>query len=156
MSFDALPIPTLTPAFDVTVDLASPEVHGVTSAGARRVVPILGGRITGEVEADLLPGGADWQVIRTDGTIEVDARYSARTDQGELLLLHASGLRTGAPEVLERLSRGDDVDPHEYEFRTVVRVETSSPRLAHLQRALFLASAERRASAVLYRAHRVG
>ncbi|MFJ4046255.1 DUF3237 domain-containing protein [Microbacterium sp. NPDC089987] len=156
MTFDALPLPTLTPAFDVTVDLGAPEVHGTTSAGLRRVVPILGGRITGAVEADLLPGGADWQVVRPDGTIEVDARYTARTAEGELLLLHASGLRTGTPEVLERLARGEDVDPHEYEFRTVVRVETASPRLAALQRSLFLASAERRTSTVLYRAHRIG
>lgn len=156
MSFDALPVPTLTPAFDVTVELGTPELHGATSAGSRRVVPILGGTITGELEAELLAGGADRQLIRADGTIEVDAVYSARTDQGELLLLHAVGLRTGSPEVLARLGRGEEVGPHEYEFRTTVQIETSSPRLAPLQRSLFLASAERRAQTVIYRAHRLG
>ncbi|GAA2884747.1 DUF3237 domain-containing protein [Microbacterium esteraromaticum] len=156
MTFDALPFPSLTPAFDVTVDLAPPEVHGATSAGFRRVVPIMGGRISGSIDADLLPGGADWQLVRADGTIEVDARYSARTADGDLLLLHASGLRTGTPDVLDCLARGEDVDPHDYTFRTVVRIETASRKLDALQRSLFLASAERQANAVRYRAHRVG
>lgn len=155
-TFDALPVPTLTAAFDVTVHLGEAENHGATSAGLRRVVPIVGGAVRGEVEAEILPGGADWQLIRPDGTIEVDARYSARTTDGALLLLHASGLRTGTPDVLERLRRGDEVDPHAYTFRTVVRVETAAQRLAHLQKALFLASASRSADAVRYRAHRVG
>lgn len=155
-AFDALPVPTLDAAFDVTVHLGEAENHGATSAGLRRVVPILAGRVRGEVEAEILPGGADWQLIRPDGTIEVEARYSARTTDGSLLLLHASGLRTGAPDVLERLRRGEDVDPAEYTFRTTVRVEAAARNLAHLQRALFLASARRSADAVRYRAYRVG
>lgn len=154
--FDALPAPTLTAAFDVTVHLGEAEDHGATSAGHRRVVPIVGGTITGEVTAEILPGGADWQLIRPGGTIEVDARYSARTPDGALLLLHASGLRTGVPEVLARLGCGEDVDPADYAFRTTVRVETSAPALTALQDAVFLASARRRADAVLYRAYRVG
>ncbi|WP_217180848.1 DUF3237 domain-containing protein [Streptomyces sp. AC495_CC817] len=151
-----LPVPALDPAFDVVVDLAPLEDHGATSAGHRRVVPILGGQVTGGVEAEILPGGADWQLVRHDGTIEIDGRYSARTASGALLLLHARGLRTGAPEVLARLGRGDDVDPADYCFRTTVSIETAAPELAHLQRSLFLAAAERRASSVRYRAYRVG
>lgn len=155
-SHDLLPAPTLDIAFDVTVDLGPLEDHRVTSAGHRRVVPILGGRITGELEAEILPGGADWQVVRPDGTIEIDGRYSARTADGDLLLLHAKGLRTGPREVLERLARGEDVDPHSYRFRTTVAVETAAESLAPLQRSLFLAVARRQADAVLYRAYRVG
>ena len=155
-TFEALPVPTLTAAFDVTVHLGDAENHGATSAGLRRVVPIIGGAIRGEVQAEILPGGADWQLIRPDGTIDVDARYSARTADGALLLLHASGLRTGSPDVLERLRRGDEVDPHTYTFRTVLHIETASQPLAHLEKALFLASASRSAHTVRYRAHRVG
>lgn len=151
----SLPVPDLTPAFDVTVDLGPLEDHRITSVGHRRVVPILGGRVTGEVEAEILAGGADWQVVRPDGSIEIDGRYSARTASGDLLLLHARGIRTGDPEVLARLGRGEDVDPGEYYFRTVVSIETASAELAHLQRSLFLASAQRRADAVVYRAYRV-
>ncbi len=154
--YDALPVPALEPAFDVSVDLGPLEDHLATSAGHRRVVPILGGRVTGEVEAEILAGGADWQLVRPDGTIDIDSRYSARTASGELLLLHARGIRTGAPDVLERLRRGEDVDPREYLFRTTVSIETAAPHLAHLQRSLFLAVAQRQATAVHYRAYRVG
>lgn len=152
----ALPVPTLDPEFDVTVELGPLEDHHRTSAGHRRVVPILGGRITGAVDAEILPGGADWQLVRADGTIEIDSRYSARTDRGDHLLLHARGLRTGAPDVLERLRLGDDVDPGEYYFRTTVEIETAASALADLQRNLFVAVARRQADAVQYRAYRVG
>ncbi|WP_435749186.1 DUF3237 domain-containing protein [Microbacterium sp. PMB16] len=151
-----LPTPSLEFAFDVAVDLGPLEDHGVTSVGHRRVVPILGGRITGAIDAEILPGGADWQIVRPDGTIEIDGRYSARTADGDLLLLHAKGLRTGVPEVLERLGRGEDVDPASYYFRTTVQIETAAPTLSHLQRALFLSVAQRQADAVRYRAYRVG
>lgn len=153
---DLLPSPTLEFAFDVTVDLGPLEDHHGTSAGHRRVVPILGGRVTGDIEAGILPGGADWQVVRPDGTIEIDSRYSARTSDGTLLLLHAKGLRTGPAEVLEQLGRGADVDPRAYYFRTTVAVETADPALAPLQRRLFIAVARRQADTVVYRAYRVG
>ncbi|KAA0962555.1 DUF3237 domain-containing protein [Microbacterium sp. ANT_H45B] len=154
-SHDELPRPGLEIAFDVTVDLGPLEDHLVTSVGHRRVVPILGGRVTGGVEAEILPGGADWQIVRADGTIEIDGRYTARTAGGDLLLLHATGLRTGTPDILERLGRGEEVDPGSYYFRTTVQIETAAPGLAHLQRALFLAVAQRQANAVRYRAYRV-
>ena len=43
----------------------------------RRIVPILGGTVIGpRLTAEILPGGADWQVVRPDGTLEVVARYT--------------------------------------------------------------------------------
>lgn len=153
---DQLPVPILGFAFDVTVELGPIEDHQTTSAGHRRVVPILGGLVTGDVEAEILPGGADWQVVRPDGTIEIDSRYSARTASGDHLLLHAKGLRTGSPEVLAQLGRGIDVDPRAYYFRTTVAIETAAPSLAAVQRHLFVAAAQRQADAVRYRAYHVG
>ena len=149
-----LPTPSLEHVFDVEVELGALEDHGDTRAGHRRVIPILGGRITGTITADILPGGADWQVVRADGSIEIDGRYSARTDAGELLYLQANGVRSGEPAVLEALLRGEPVDPSEYYFRTVVTVETSAPRLAHLERSLYLAVAERTSNAVRYATYR--
>jgi len=148
-------IPSLEPAFDVVVDLGPLEDYGTTRAGHRRVIPIIGGRITGEVDAVILPGGADWQVLRPDGAIEVDGRYSARTSAGDLLYLQVSGIRSGAPAVLEALLRGEAVDPGEYYFRTVVTIETSAPALAGLQGSLFVASCVREAATVRYTAYRV-
>lgn len=149
------PVPALEAAFEVHVTLGPLEDHGVTRAGHRRVVPITGGAVTGTVTAEILPGGADWQIVRPDGSIEINGRYSARTPDGHHLLLHAVGVRSGSPAVLEALLRGEQVDPSDYYFRTAVTVETSDPGLAWLERTLFVASCIRDADAVRYTAYRV-
>ena len=149
------PVPALTASFDVEVRLGPLEDHGMTRVGHRRVVPIVGGSVLGAVEAEILPGGADWQIVRPDGTIEVDGRYSARTADGEHLLLHVAGIRSGEPEVLEALLRGEAVPPTRYHFRTAIRVETAAPRLGWMERTLFVASCVRDADAVRYTAYRV-
>ncbi|MFI5718565.1 DUF3237 domain-containing protein [Nocardia sp. NPDC051750] len=148
-------VPGLEPAFDVEALLGPLEDHGVTRAGHRRVVPIIGGRVTGLFDAHVLPGGADWQVVRPDGAIEIDTRYSARTDDGAYIYLRTFGVRSGSPEVLAALLRGDPVDPSEYYFRLGVQLETSDPRLAGLEHSIYVASAIRDADRVRYTAYRV-
>lgn len=146
-------IPTLTPSFDVEVTLAPLEDYGVTRAGHRRIIPILGGSITGEMEAEVLPGGADWQIARADGAFEIDGRYSARTAEGELVYLQVAGVRSGPADVLDAFGRGEDVDPSAYYFRTAITIETSAPRLAHMQDKIYIASCIREANAVRYTAY---
>ncbi|MEZ2371406.1 DUF3237 domain-containing protein [Arthrobacter sp. RCC_34] len=149
------PVPGLEAAFDVEVRVGAPADYGVTRAGHRRVVPILGGKISGELVAEILEGGADWQRIRPDGGCEIDARYSARTEDGDLLYLHAEGLRIPSPQAAEALARGDQPGPDQFYFRTTVSIETSTPRWAHLERSLFIASGLRDADTVRYTAYRV-
>ncbi|MEU0548764.1 DUF3237 domain-containing protein [Micromonospora sp. NPDC005979] len=151
----APPIPGLEAAFEVEVRLGALEDHGMTRAGHRRVVPVVGGQVTGLFEADILPGGADWQVVRPDGAIEIDTRYSARTADGGHVYLRTFGVRSGRPEVLEALLRGDAVEASEYYFRLGVRLETSVPALAVLEQSVFVASAIREADRVRYTAYRV-
>jgi hypothetical protein len=110
-------VPGLSPAFDVIVRLGPMADHGLTRAGHRRVIPIVGGRISGALDAEILPGGADWQLVRPDGAIEIDGRYTARTPDGELLYLQVTGVRTGPAEVLAAILQGDDVAPDQYYFR---------------------------------------
>ena len=154
-------MPGLEPAFTVDARLGPLEDHGVTRAGHRRVVPIAGGRVGGlpdgqtRLDAEILPGGADWQVVRPDGTIEIDTRYSARTPAGEHLHFRTAGVRSGPPDVLAALLRGEDVDPASYYFRVAVYLETSAPRLDFLERSIFVASAVRGADSVSYTAYRV-
>jgi hypothetical protein len=157
------PVPGLEPAFTVDARLGPLEDHGVTRAGHRRVIPVAGGRVIpvaggpfgGLFEAEILPGGADWQVVRQDGSIEIDTRYSARTTAGEFVHFRTSGVRSGPPEVLAALLRGEAVDPASYYFRVAVYLETSAPRLAALERSIFVASAVRGADSVAYTAYRV-
>ena len=149
------PLPGLEFAFDVEVVLGALEDHGETRRGHRRVVPIVGGSVSGLFDAEILAGGADWQIVRPDGTVELDARYTARTPDGAHILIHATGVRSGPPEVLEALLRGEPVDPSAYYFRTVVTLEASAAEHAELQRAIFVASAVRTADRVSYSAYRV-
>lgn len=149
------PVPGLEPAFTVDARLGPLEDHGMTRAGHRRVVPIAGGRVVGLFDAEILPGGADWQVVRPDGTVEIDTRYSARTPAGEYVHFRTSGVRSGPPPVLAALLRGEDVDPGSYYFRVAVYLETSAPRLDFLERSVFVASAVRGADRVAYTAYRV-
>ncbi len=122
---------------------------GLTPMGHRRVVNILGGHFEGDrLSGSVLPGGADWQWVRSDGTIDLDARYTLKTDQGELIQVTSQGLRTASPEVLAQLARGEDVDPERYYFRTVMRFETSAPSLLYLTRLLAVAYGRRTANAV--------
>jgi hypothetical protein len=149
------PVPALEHAFDVEVHLGPLEDHGVTRAGHRRVVPIVGGRVSGLFTAQILSGGADWQLVRPDGAVEIDTRYSARTPAGEHVYLRTFGVRSGPPDVLQALLRGEQVDPSHYYFRIGVRLETSAPRLALLEQSIFVASAIRDADRVRYAAYRV-
>jgi hypothetical protein len=53
-------------AAHVTVD--APLDLGDVGKGGRRIIPISGGDFVGpQLRAKVLPGGADWQVLRTDG-----------------------------------------------------------------------------------------
>jgi hypothetical protein len=74
---------TLVPALEfifsahVTVDPALDL--GDVGKGGRRIVPIKGGDFSGpQMRGQVLPGGADWQVLRSDGTAELEARYTLR------------------------------------------------------------------------------
>jgi len=122
---------------------------GLTPMGHRRVVNILGGHFEGDrLSGSVLAGGADWQWVRSDGTIDLDARYTLKTDQGELIQVTSQGLRTASPDVLAQLARGEDVDPERYYFRTVVRFATSAPSLLYLTRLLAVAYGRRTPNAV--------
>jgi hypothetical protein len=106
---------------------------------------VKGERLNGRV----LPGGADWQIIRNDGAADIQARYTIQTETGARILVSSNGLRYGPPDVLERLTRGEDVDPSLYYFRTVMRFETSDSSVDWLNRILALARGQREARAVL-------
>ena len=122
---------------------------GVTPMGHRRVINILGGHFEGDRLAGVvLPGGADWQWIRSDGTLDLDARYTLKTHQGDFIQVTSQGLRTGPPDVLARLAAGEDVDPSLYYFRTVMRFEASAPSLLWLTRLLAVAYGRRTRNAV--------
>ena len=137
------------PIFHVEAELADILHLGPTPYGDRRVINILGGRVHGpRLAGRILPGGADWQIVRPDGAADLQARYTIETDAGARILVASDGLRHGPPEVIAQLARGETVDPTHYYFRTAMRFETSDPAADWLNRIIALARGAREARMV--------
>jgi len=137
------------PIFRIHAALADILSVGCTPLGERRMIQILEGRVEGaKLNGRILPGGADWQIIRTDGAADVQARYVIEAEGGARVLVSSDGLRHGPPDVMAQLAAGQPVAPELYYFRTVMRFETAEPSLDWLNRILALARGMREPRAV--------
>ncbi len=137
------------PLMNVKVLLEPVRDLGDTPLGRRRIIGITGGAFSGaRLSGRVLPGGADWQLIRADGVAWLDARYTLQTGDGALIYVNNRGYRHGPKEVLERLARGEDVDPALYYMRTTPWFETAAPAYAWLNRIVCVGTGARRADCV--------
>lgn len=131
--------PRLEFAFEVVATLDAPIIFGNTGIGERRIIGINGGTVKGpKFNGTVLPGGADWQVVRPDGVSDISARYTIKADDGALIYIDAPGIREASPAVIKRINSGEIVDPSEYYFRTAPRLETASEKYAWVNRRLFI------------------
>jgi len=139
----------LEPLLRAEITLATPQELGETPHGRRRVIAITGGSFRGErLAGRVLPGGADWQLVRADGVAELDARYTLETVDRSLIYVRNFGYRHGPADVMRRLMAGDPVDPSLYYMRTTPRFETGAERYRWLNGLICVASGARRAAAV--------
>jgi hypothetical protein len=145
------PAPFLT--FDVTI--APPIGFGDSGEGARRVIPITGGTVSGEHTGRILPFGEDWQSVLPDGTIELSAHYGLEFDDGARVEVTSIGLRAATREIMDALGRGENVDPGSYYFRTHMRLRTGHPAHAHLNKQLYIGRGARAPTGVQIRVFRV-
>lgn len=151
-----IPAPALEHVFDARIAVAVPYEVGETTAGSRRVIAITGGTVSGPgLTGRVMPGGADYQTIAGDGLTQLHARYVIETEDGARIYVENTGLRFGPPEALERLRRGEPVDPALIYFRSAPRFETAAPHLAWMQTSLFLATGARAPDHVALRVYRV-
>jgi hypothetical protein len=136
--------PGLLHVADLVVRIAEPIEIGRISGNLRRIIPIAGGEARGpRIRGKVLPGGADYQSMRVDGVTDLQARYVIRTEDGQLIYVENSGVRYGPPELIEKLRRGEPVDPALIYFRTTPRFETAAPEYEWLMRNLFVCSGAR-------------
>ncbi len=136
--------PELRHVCDIEVEVGPIRDLGPTPHGRRRIVEIRGGTVRGpRLEGNIVPGGADWQYVRGDGVLELEARYSIRTRDGVEIAIINRGLRRASPEIMERMSRGEAVDPALVYFRTVPTFEAPAGPYDWLNRSVFLATAAR-------------
>lgn len=149
---DSTKVPELSLAIEARAQVGPPLDLGSIPAGRRRIIPILGGTFEGSgIRGRILTGGADWQIVRSDGVAELDTRYTLETDDGKLIYVQNAGIRHASPEVTAKLMKGEPVDPSLVYFRTVPKFETSAPELAWLTRSIFVGTGERYPADVLLR-----
>jgi hypothetical protein len=129
---------------------------GTVPYGTRRTAPLGGGTFEGpRLRGTILPGSADWQLLRSDGVLEMDLRFILRTDDGALISMSSFGLRHGPPAVIAALGRGETVDPSTYYFRTMPCFETAHPTYSFLNRLIAVAIGDRRPDGPIYTIHEV-
>ena len=93
----------------------------VQDLGNRRIVRVMGGKFwSAEVNGTILEGGGDWQNILPDGVVDIDTRYTLKTDDGALIYLTNQGLRDGIY------------------MRTFSRFESNDARYAWVNKRLFV------------------
>ena len=141
--------PKLIHFCDVVAQLGKPMELGDGRGGKRRIIPIIGGTVTGErVNGKILNLGADWQTVFADGSAELDTRYTMETDDGALIDIRNFGYRRGPAEVLAAVGRGEDVDPSLYYMRTQPQFETGDYRYRWINTTIFVGTGAREASSV--------
>jgi hypothetical protein len=132
----------------VTVEKAL--IVGQTPHGTRRIIPITGGKVEGPgIRGEIIPGGADWQVVRADGVAELEAHYQFKTDDGTIIYVKNIGIRAATPEVAAKIARGEKVEPSQYYFRTSPKFEAPSGKYEWVNNTLFICTGERLPDAVL-------
>ncbi len=173
-----LATPLLRPCIDLWVEVGVPVGVGQTVGGERRVVPITGGRAVGLSaegagggpagaaaergtpgkpgngagwQARILEGGADYQLITASGCALLHARYILETDGGDRIYVENNAIRTGPPELVARLLRGEPVDPAAIYFRCAPRIEAAAASLRWMNERVFVGTGARHPSQVVLR-----
>jgi len=124
-------------------------VNGMQAIGAgpngnRRVGLVAGGTFEGErLRGKVLPGGADWIMGRADGVTLLDVRLVLETEDKATIGMTYRGLRHGPAAVMDKVNKGEFVDPSQYYFRTAVAFETAAEKYAWLNGVIAIGTGSR-------------
>ena len=141
--------------FTITANIGEVTTAGDIGHGVRRIIPIIGGEVRGDIHGKVLAFGADFQIIRPNELIELEAKYAFETDDGATVYVENKGIRFGPVDLLQKLKRGEPVDPKLIYFRTVPKFETGHANYRWLMENLFVASAARQTDRVVIDVHQV-
>jgi hypothetical protein len=139
------------PLFVFQIEVKPPSIVGATPGHDRRIGEIAGGRFEGErLRGRILSGGSDWQSLRADGATTLNVRLVLESDDGALIAMTYLGVRHGPKEVLDRIARGEKVNPSEYYMRATPYYETASEKYGWLNRVVSVAMGHRVAGGAIY------
>jgi hypothetical protein len=142
--------------FSLAIKIGAPIVAGDFGHGVRRIIPILGGKVRGEgINGTIFPCGADFQTIRPNGFSELEAKYAFEVDDGAIVYIDNVGIRFGPKELLDRIAKGESVDPALIYFRSVPKFETGHQKYRWLMENLFVGVGARHPDRVVIDVHQV-
>src|SRR5712671_5299101 len=137
--------------FVMRLDVRKLQIIGATPAGYRRIGVVPGGVFEGErLSGEVLEGGSDWQTVRPDGATTLDVRMVLKTKDDALIGMSYRGLRHGPADVIERIERGEVVDPTSYYFRISPLFETAAPQYDWINRVIAVGVGHRLADGPVY------
>jgi hypothetical protein len=98
----AIPPGIRVPGFELLYEcdatLLPAQEFGKTVEGQRRIIGITGGTIRGpNIRGEVVSGGWDWNLSRTDGASTIEAAYYLKTDDGTLIRVFNKGVSSGGP-----------------------------------------------------------
>jgi hypothetical protein len=142
--------------FSLAIKIGAPIVAGDHGHGVRRIIPILGGEVRGEgMKGTIFPVGADFQTIRPSGFTELEAKYAFELDDGAIVYIENTGIRFGPKQLLDRIAKGEIVDPALIYFRSVPKFETGAEKYRWLMQNLFIGVGARHPDRVEIHVHQV-
>jgi Protein of unknown function (DUF3237) len=142
--------------FSLAIKVGAPIIAGDIGHGVRRVIPVLGGEVRGEgIKGTIFPCGADFQTIRPNGLTELEAKYAFEMDDGAIVYIENFGIRFGPKPLLDRIAKGEMVDPSLIYFRSVPKFETGAEKYRWLMENLFVGVGARHPDRVELDVHQV-
>ena len=148
---DSLKTVRTRPLFVMRLDVRKLQIVGATPGPFRRIGVVPGGVFEGErLSGEILEGGSDWQAVRPDGATTLDVRLVLKTKDDALIGMTYRGLRHGPVAVIERLERGEVVDPSSYYFRINPLFETAAPQYDWINRVIAVGVGHRLAEGPVY------
>jgi hypothetical protein len=139
------------PLFVMKLDVSALQLVGGPEGSGRRIGVVPSGSFAGErLGGTILDGGNDWQTLRADGSTLLDVRLVLKTRNEALIGMTYTGFRHGPPEVMERIARGESVDPAAYYFRISAGFTTSDPRYLWLNGIIAVGIGHRLATGPVY------
>jgi hypothetical protein len=124
---------------------------GQIPGGRRLVAPVDGGTFEGpKLRGAVLPGGADWVVMRSDGAMMIDVRLTLRTHDNADILMFYQGIAHAPPEIMERFNKREALPPEAVYTRTTPRFETGAPAYDWINRIIAVSKGARTPDGPMY------
>jgi hypothetical protein len=147
---EALKSVRIRPLFVLLEKVPPLIIVGETPSAFRRIGMVQGGSFDGERLSGEVVTGNDWQAVGKDNCTRLDVRLVLKTTDGALIVMRYQAFRSGPPSIMEKLDKGESVDPTSYYFQMIPTFETSAPKYDWMNRIVAVGVGHRHADGPLY------